>query len=266
MTNKALALAGGSVALAVGTYAVLNAVWPFQPSEERLPANPTIEAIYAGSVDDAATPATEPAAEPASGAEAPAPASASTPADAPAGTSARPEPADEPADASPPAADLPSAPAPEPVPEPAPAPEPATPPAPPPAPPSAPEPAKPKPAAPRTAAAENTPRADALSAWWPSAPTPGKLNLLYAGQAAETAAIALLFDSVFADTAAASTRIQVLDAQGQRVAGDWELASNRRLLLFKVKPGRYTVLVEADLSNARGVTLAGAAHGPVYIR
>ncbi|WP_421794019.1 hypothetical protein [Hydrocarboniphaga effusa] len=261
--SKANMLAGVSVGLAVVTFITLNLIWPFKPTQETLKANPTSDSVFAS--DIASTPAadlagkaqeSEAAALPAVADSEPSAASDEAPAapdtDAPNATpvqqqiAAVPEPS--PAAQAPAPAESTSAPAPaEPSAEPAAAPsEPAA------------KPSKPK--------STTAPRADALAQWWPSAPTPGRLNLLYAGQAAQSPAIALLFDSVFADTAAAGNAIRVVDGQGKTVSGSWELASNRRLLMLKAKPGRYTIVIGADLANQRGQTLGTELHGPVYVR
>lgn len=280
--SKANMLAGVSVGLAVVTFITLNLIWPFKPTQETLKANPTSDSVFAS--DIASTPAadlagkaqeSEAAALPAVADSEPSAASDEAPAapdtDAPNATpvqqqiAAVPEPG--PAAQAPAPAESTSAPAPA-----EPRAEPATPaaetsaaaestasaePAAAPSEPAA-KPSKPK--------STTAPRADALAQWWPSAPTPGRLNLLYAGQAAQSPAIALLFDSVFADTAAAGSAIRVVDGQGKTVSGSWELASNRRLLMLKAKPGRYTIVIGADLANQRGQTLGTELHGPVYVR
>ena len=277
--SKANTLAGVSVGLAVVTFVALNLIWPFKPTQETLKANPTSDAVFAS--DIASAPAAEPVVKPKEGEASPSPAVAnSEPAaagtEAPAATEATPSAVAT--NTTPVQEQVAAAPEPSPAAE-APAPtasksEPAVPaaekpvasestapaePAPAPSEPAAPaKPSKPK--------STTAPRADALAQWWPSAPTSGRLNLLYAGQAAQSPAIALLFDSVFADASAAGTAIRVVDSQGKAVSGSWELASNRRLLMLKVKPGRYTVVVGSELANQRGQTLGTELHGPLYVR
>ncbi len=279
--SKANTLAGVSVGLAVLTFVALNLIWPFKPTQETLKANPTSDSVFAS--DIASAPAAEPVVKPQPGDGAPAPSVADSEPAASAAVPEEPAAAAESPDATPVQQQLAAAPEPSPA-APAPPAE-ATPapaaPAPEPAAavtetPAATESSSSEPVAapseaaapskPRKPKAATAPRADALAQWWPSAPTPGRLNLLYAGQAAQSPAIALLFDSVFADATAAGNAIRVVDAQGRTVGGSWELASNRRLLLLKAKPGRYTLVVGADLANQRGQTLAAELHGPVYVR
>lgn len=279
--SKANTLAGVSVALAVVTFVALNLTWPFKPTQETLKPNPTSDAVFAS--DIASAPAADPVVKPQEGEAAPSPAASSEPAMTNAEAPVADGPATESTDAAPAqeqtaTASEPSSPAAEPAPAaPAPVAQPATPIADKPTAAENTAPAEPafasgepapvvqgaKPSKPKST---TSPRADALAQWWPSAPTSGRLNLLYAGQAAQSPAIALLFDSVFADTSAAGTAIRVVDSQGKTVSGSWELASNRRLLMLKAKPGRYTIVVGADLANQRGQTLGTELHGPLYVR
>lgn len=282
--SKANTLAAVSVGVAVVTFVALNLIWPFEPTQETLKANPSSESVFAS--DIASTPAADPAGKPPAGEADALPAVASsepvasepvaTAAEVPAATQTpNTTPVQQQVAAAPessPAAEAAEA-APAPV---APAAEPAAPATETPSASESPaasetvaaasEAAAPAPAKPRKPKAATAPRADALAQWWPSAPTSGRLNLLYAGQAAQSPAIALLFDSVFADATAAGSAIRVVDDQGRTVGGSWELASNRRLLLLKAKPGRYTLVVGADLANQRGQTLGTELHGPVYVR
>lgn len=210
--------------------------------------------------------------------DSPAGASAPPPAPEPAPEVAAAPPAPPPARAEPPAAPMPR-PTPDPVVEPSAAPPPAEPapasadtvaaaePAPAPEPPAAV--AKPEPAAAPKAAtvAKSAPRADVLSQWWPERSTPGQLNLLYAGQAANERTVGLLFDSSFAETADFASSVQLLADNGKPAQGSWELNSNRRMLLFKgLKAGRYTVVVSPQLANQAGLKIGKELHGPVYIR
>lgn len=278
--SKANTLAGVSVGLAIVTYVALNLIWPFEPTQETLKANPTSDSVFAS--DIASAPAAEPVVKPQESEASPAPAIAGSEAapDTQAPASAETAPAIESPSATPVQEQIAAAPEPSAATSPAPvesgteqSPTPAAPQAEPAAPaaeepaaaPSEP-PAAAEPAKPRKPKSATAPRADALAQWWPSAPTPGRLNLLYAGQAAQSPAIALLFDSVFADATAVGSAIRVVDGQGHAVGGSWELASNRRLLLLKAKPGRYTIVISPDLANQRGQTLAAELHGPVYVR
>ena len=265
MNNKAGLLTVVSIVLAIAVYVVLNLLRPFHQTEETLPGNPSAESVFASDIES--TPAAE-----ASSAPPPSPSSPGLPA-TDASSSAEEQlaaPADAPAAAeaaveSPPAAEPEAPVADAPGPELAPAPEPVADPAPPPTPAAAPEPVAA--AAPPAPSRKTPPAADALKPWWPAAPTPGRLNLLYAGQAAQSHTIALLFDSVIADAATAGAQIKVVDAGGKVVTGNWELNSNRRMLLLPVnKAGRYTLVLAAGLVNERGLTLNQELHGPVYVR
>lgn len=127
---------------------------------------------------------------------------------------------------------------------------------------------KPRPAAPKAAVvAKSAPRADVLRQWWPERSTPGQLNLLYAGQAANERSVGLLFDSSFAESADFASTVKLLADNGQPAKGAWELNSNRRMLLFKgLKSGRYTVVVEPLLANEGGLKIGKELRGPIYIR
>lgn len=104
---------------------------------------------------------------------------------------------------------------------------------------------------------------DALKAWWP-APT-GGFGLVYAGQPKGEAAIALLF-SAQPGAGALNQSVKVYDQHGALVSGDWEAAANPRLAVFRgLKPGRYTVVVDAGLADAQGQSLGQPLHGPVYV-
>lgn len=107
--------------------------------------------------------------------------------------------------------------------------------------------------------------ADAITAWWPSTDqqSSGHLNLVYAGEAAFEDAAVVMFSSPV-DTAAGG-HIQVLDQHGHDVHGSWERGGNPRMLLFKAKPGRYTLVLAPDLADTAGKTLGTGLHGPVYV-
>ncbi|HEX4871681.1 MAG TPA: hypothetical protein VFV27_05140 [Nevskiaceae bacterium] len=120
--------------------------------------------------------------------------------------------------------------------------------------------------APKTVVKKAEPRADALSSWWPQ-PVAGRLNLVYAGQAAFARAIVLLFDGGFQDASSADAAVKVLDSRGKPVKGRWEIGSNPRMLVFKVSNrGRYTLVVGQALADARGKALGQDLHGPVYVQ
>ena len=112
---------------------------------------------------------------------------------------------------------------------------------------------------------KHEPDADAITAWWPKTDqqSSSHLNLVYAGEAAFEDAAVVMFSSPV--DASAGSHIQVLDRHGHEVKGGWERGGNPRMLLFKTKPGRYTLVLAADLPDSSGKTLGTALHGPVYV-
>lgn len=125
-----------------------------------------------------------------------------------------------------------------------------------------------QPAAPRSRPAKaapklSSPASDALKAWWPAAS--GGFSLVYAGQPKGEQAIALLFSSAPGE-GALNQSVKVYDQRGALVSGSWEVAANPRLAVFRgLKPGRYTVVVEAGLADSQGQSLGQDLHGPVYV-
>ncbi len=112
--------------------------------------------------------------------------------------------------------------------------------------------------------AKGAPQSDAVSSWWPAQQDGSKLNLVYAGEAAFDKAVVLLFSDNMSATAGGD--IQVLTQQGKHAAGHWEVGKqNSRMLIFKTKPGRYTVILSQSLAGASGKTLGSNLHGPVYV-
>lgn len=110
-------------------------------------------------------------------------------------------------------------------------------------------------------------KTDAISAWWTTVDKQDSshLNLVYAGEAAFEKAVVLLFsDSVDAST---GSHIQVLNREGAAASGHWEVGTqNPRMLVFRTKPGRYTVILSPGVAGAGGgKTLGTALHGPVYV-
>jgi hypothetical protein len=109
------------------------------------------------------------------------------------------------------------------------------------------------------------PSTDVVSAWWPAVAKQdgSKLNLSYAGEAAFEKAVVLLFsDNVDAST---GSHIQLLTRDGAAASGHWEVGQqNQRMLVFRTRPGRYTVILAPDVSGS-GKTLGTALHGPVYV-
>jgi hypothetical protein len=92
--------------------------------------------------------------------------------------------------------------------------------------------------------------------------------VVYAGSAAYTRAIVLMFNGSFADAAVVQRHLRVTDAAGRTVPGNWEIgASNRRMLLFPVpRAGTYTVHVGAELADSNGRRLGGELKGPVRVQ
>lgn len=106
--------------------------------------------------------------------------------------------------------------------------------------------------------------ATAASIWWP-AKVDDALNLVFAGEASFSPAIVLLFDGTFDDPALANKAIQVTSAGGKAVAGQWVVATNKRMLLFKAPPGHYRVKIEGSLVDSAGRKIAAAQGGPVTV-
>jgi len=285
MTSKALTLGVVSVALTAGTFFVLQKIAPQKHVEEkRVQQGPTVDQVFAGTlnlaaVEETAAPAIEPTGDPAAPAagvegEAPAEVAMGETGEAPVeGSEAPSGDADAAAaagdmgmvDAAPAAA----APAPAPAPEastPPPAPEPAAAaaePAPAPAPVAeAPKPKpKPKPKPAKKAAAPTV-------AWWSGADTPDKLAMVYAGSAAYKKAVVLMFNGSFEGADSANKSIKVTDANGKTVSGSWELgANNPRMLVMTVpKAGRYTVVVNPGLTDRNKRSLGKTLQGPVQVQ
>ena len=206
--------------------------------------------------------------------------------------------AEPPADATPEEApteqDLAEEPAPEPAAAPAPAPAQAA--TPPPAPPAEPVAAAPvekpaptpkvepkqapaptrTPAPTQTAKAESAappsapkpPEADVIKPWWPdpSRMPANQLKLQYAGQVQGQQAIALLFTSALKlDTV--KQHATVRSAKGEPVTGEWTLGKNPKLAVFEgLEPGRYTVILQPQISDQQGYMLGATLKGPVYVK
>jgi hypothetical protein len=131
--------------------------------------------------------------------------------------------------------------------------------------------AKPSPAKASTRSSANkrpSPRAatsdQAALAWW-SPKVDDALNLVYAGEASFTPAIVLLFDGAFEDSSLANKVIRVTDDGGTPVSGQWVVATNKRMLLFKASPGHYRVKVGDGLVDSAGRKIAGKQGGPVNV-
>ncbi|MDD3762228.1 MAG: hypothetical protein PHP86_02920 [Nevskiales bacterium] len=163
-------------------------------------------------------------------------------------------------------ANAPDEPAEEPVatptPEPAPTPTPSAAPTPTPKPTPAPAATRSKPRAPPP-----TPAAR-LTQWWDTAATPTGLTVVYAGSAAYTRAIVLMFNGAFDDSTAAEQHVTITDSKGTPVSGQWSVGSNnKRMLQFAVsKPGVYNVTVGAGMQDRAGQTLKQSLKGPVRVQ
>jgi len=160
------------------------------------------------------------------------------------------------------------------APAPAAAPPPAEKPAPVEAPAAAPEaataPAETASAAPAPAAAPAKPAADAdaLKQWWPEPSTmpANQLKLQYAGQVQGQTAIALLFTAPLKlETMKEFATIR--SASGEVMPGEWSLAKNPRMAVFAgLTPGRYTVILQPQISDQQGYMLGTTLKGPVYVQ
>ncbi len=261
MSAKGLTMSVVAVAVAAGTYFGLKATYPAQQSE--LPGAPRLAAVDEifngelqppGTSGDVADPTADVLADtealPAADAE---DAFAAESDAMPAASEAAPEPALEPEPEFEPEPEL------EPEFEPEPAPAPATrrePPAPKPA-----AAARPQPSAPSV-------RNSAQPTQWWGPESDAQLSVLYAGSAAYTRAIVLMFNGAFDDTRSATQHLRVTDANGKAVSGSWQLGTNsKRMLLFPVsRSGVYTVSVGAALTDRTGRALGQALKGPVRIQ
>lgn len=258
MSAKGLTMTVVGVAVAAGTYFGLETAFPRDKEKASGAAQLTsVEEVFGGTLQ-------EPSAAPAEAAEAPAEESSLPPAEELAMDDSTP--AQEPAvEESLPAAEepQPAAPAPEAIePEPQPGPEPA------PEPVAKPQPAPAKPAAPsKPASTASSRKAEKLTQWWgPESAT--NLSVVYAGSAAYTRAIVLMFNGAFDDASSAAKNIRVTDASGKAVSGSWQIgANNKRMLLFPVgKTGTYTVSVGSGLVDRTGRKLDKSLRGPVRVQ
>lgn len=107
--------------------------------------------------------------------------------------------------------------------------------------------------------------AEARTAWWP-AKAPGKLNLVYAGEASFTKAIVLLFDGPFDNGDSANQHVKVTTGGGETVKGKWLVATgNPRMLLFNVGPGLYRLDVGSGMTDKDGRAISAASGGLVFV-
>ncbi|MGB0955197.1 MAG: hypothetical protein ACPGZP_04260 [Panacagrimonas sp.] len=122
-------------------------------------------------------------------------------------------------------------------------------------------------AAERAAKRRADPPEDAQRPWWPQTRKPDQLNLVFAGKAAFSEAIVLLFDGDFADAQSANAHISVVDEEGHSAQGKWVVpGKNKKMLAFQAPTtGRYEITVGAELTDANGRSLGEALTGPVYV-
>lgn len=128
------------------------------------------------------------------------------------------------------------------------------------------------PAAPATPAPARKPSArksppPKLTQWW-GPESPARLSIIYAGSAAYTRAIVLMFNGAFDDASSADRNLSVAGPGGKAVQGSWQVgANNKRMLLFPVdKPGIYTVSVKPELADRNGRKLGNSLSGPVQVQ
>jgi hypothetical protein len=268
MSAKGWTMTVAAVAVAAGTYFTLDTIYPPQKEQVQGPELAPVDAVFSRSLpaDVALAPALQSTPDAAGGEAESAAESAESPsvAVADAGDAAQVLAEDGPEsgaveqaepEATPSAAPTPSA-VPIPTPRPTPAPT-ATPAAR----------ATSAPAAGRPTAAPAAAPAQRVTQWW-GPESADRLSVVYAGSAAYTRAIVLMFNGAFADAAAVQRHLRVTDANGRTVAGSWEIgASNRRMLLFPVpRAGNYTVFVGADLADGNGRRLGSELKGPVRVQ
>lgn len=112
------------------------------------------------------------------------------------------------------------------------------------------------------------PAPDSIAPWWPDpAQMPrSQLKLVYAGQTQSLRAVALLFSEKL-DPDSLPKNVEVRDANGNLVNGQWKLGKNERLAYFDVPAtGRYTVVLQPTLADVTQHMLGTPLQGPVYIQ
>ncbi|WP_051277862.1 hypothetical protein [Solimonas flava] len=280
--TKGWKIAALAVVIGVGTYAVLKLLLPHHKTEVTLEGLIPADTVFSGTLQspaEVAAATATPGAEQAGAAEASAsgPAvntddAAAPAAEAPAAEaataaadSAAPAPEAEPAPATEVAAATPPA---EAEPKPAPAAEAAPAPAEPPA--AASPVAKARPAPAKTAAKKagaDGKRDLNASPWWQSGSSSG-LQIVYAGSAAYRRAVVVMGNGAFGDAGSANQHIRVLDGNGKRVSGSWEVSSNNKtMLLFPVaRNGRYQLVIDGGLADAQNRTLGQSLKGSVQVQ
>lgn len=109
--------------------------------------------------------------------------------------------------------------------------------------------------------------ADRVYQWWPDSRRvqPTQFTVSYAGQQANTKAVAVLFSRP-PDLQSMNQHARILNNDGEPVSGSWSLAGNPRMVHFTgVKRGRYTVVVSKDVTDTNGRAIGITLSGPVYI-
>ena len=117
------------------------------------------------------------------------------------------------------------------------------------------------------AAARQAPSADALTAWWKDAA--GDLSIRFAGTLDKggqvSDGIAVMFSEPVAP-AQGQQHMQLRDADGNTVSGQWKAAANPALLIFEgLEPGRYSLSIKQSIQGRNGNSLADDASGTVYV-
>ncbi len=273
MVAKVLMITVASVAVAAATYFALDAKFPQTQAESASANTGDVDAIFAGTLDPNAagsgqTAAADVSTEAVAGTDAPAENTeiavaddvGAAPDQAAAESEAMPETDAEPA----PEPTMEPTPEPTAIPTPEPTPEPTA------APTAAPKPvekSKPSEAVEAAATARPAEPKPVLTQWW-GTPSDQRLSVTYAGSAAYTRAIVLMFNGDFDDASSAAANLGVIDASGKPVSGSWRVGStNKRMLLFPVsKNGTYTVSVSAALADRNGRSLGASVQGPVQVR
>lgn len=107
----------------------------------------------------------------------------------------------------------------------------------------------------------------AITNWWEPV-IDDRLSLVYAGSAAYTRAIVLMFNGAFDTGASANANIIITDSAGATVPGSWQVGTNnKRMLQFAVtEGGLYTVKVQRDLADRSGRILGRSLDGAVAVR
>lgn len=110
------------------------------------------------------------------------------------------------------------------------------------------------------------PAAQVLRPWW-NATSSDPFGVQYVGQVEGQRAVAVLFSHDVGNPGELGNALKLVDESGQAVAGGWKVGNNRRLIVHSnLKPGRYTLAIDGQLSSASGQSLRTPLRGPVYIQ